>query len=342
MQPDKVKLSFSGRRLLHECARKFQLQGKLRRPWFRPSVELGTAFHRLMELTFSRPLDEVMSRYATWCADQEEYKRQRLSPEEMEKLLNSLDKAKPMWEAYFQMFNGGALLPRTRKVLATEHPFFIELERVRIPGRIDQIVLIDNPWYGKEGKDAVKPDCEAILAVLDYKTTSVEPTLYAQALRRSAQGPLYLHWAQSKGFQEDFPSIFEQYGVPVAVVFDIVETLEIRPYNNKKKVETWEEFLDRYKSTLIAEAARHFHREVFSPSASVIYDTLKGFDSDSRLLAVYQETGYWPKNDKSCLQMGQVCEYGTDCDCVTESFTDQPSEGLVQIEDITDADQDDS
>lgn len=340
---DKVKLSFSGRRLLHECARKFNLQGRYKRPWFRPSVELGTAFHRLMELTFSRPLDELLSRYASWCAEQEEYKQSRLTPEDMEKLLQAQDKARPMWEAYFSVYSGGGLQPRTLKVLATEHPFFVETKQCRIPGRIDQIVLIENPWFGKEGKDAVKPDCESILAVLDYKTTSVEPTLYAQALRRSAQGPLYLHWAQSEGFKEDFPSIFEEHGAPVAVIFDIVETLEIRPYNNKKKVETWPEFLDRYKTTLVEQAGRHFLREVFSPSEAVMQDTLAGFDVDAGLLDIYTKLGYWPKNDKSCLQMGQVCEYGADCDCMSEGPINQPSEALVQIGEAEDAitDQDD-
>lgn len=325
----KPKLSFSGRRSLHECARKFMLQSVHRKPWFRPAVELGTAFHKLMDLTLTAPPDKILSEFATWRTTIEKAVRERLNAEDMDKLRQAHDKAVPLWESYWHVMNSGAVQPRTLEVLATEYRFLIELDECYIPGIIDQIAVVSNPWFGSKENNAVFPEKKDMVVVLDYKTTSTDLPTYLTSLMKSGQGPLYLHWAQSEAFKREFPAISEQYGQPVAVMFDIVGTPAIR----LKKSENWEEFLARYSEVFISDISNFFLRKLWVPSYNVISDTLKGFRWDARYFSQCLAEGYWPKNDKSCLQNRQLCEYGSECDCVSEGSTDRPSnrQRLVQI-----------
>jgi hypothetical protein len=322
----KPKISFSGRGLLHSCARRFRLNGEYHKPWFRPSVELGTGFHKLQDLTLTAEPRRIISDYTVWRGITTQSISGRITAEEMEKLHQEHDKAVPLWEAYWQV--SPSLCPRIAEVLASEHSFMLELPECYVPGKIDQIVIVDNPWYGSIEPTAVKPDQRHLLAVLDFKTTSQDITIYTAGLLKSSQGPIYLQWAKSDAFKRDFPEVVEQYGEPVGVIYDVIGVPAIR----LKKKETWDDFLARYKAEILSDIPSFFLRTLQVPSYNCMTDTSRGFAADARLLQSYRDTGYFPKNDKSCVQHSKLCEYADECDAVTECSTDPPSQdSLVQV-----------
>ena len=298
-----------------------------------PSVELGSGMHKLLELSFSEPLDQVLSLYLKWSEDTLKWKEKYLHAEDLAKLKECHDKAVPMWEAYFRTYCGGGLKPATLQVLKTEHKFILELESVYVPGVIDQIALIENPWYKSDAPSAVLPGSPEILAVLDYKTTSLELETYYKSMLKSAQGPIYLKWARSASFAEDFPDIAAKYGRPEAVMVDMISTPAIR----QKKTETWPQFLDRYREELLSDPSSSFVRRVFQPTEANIRGTLQGFEMDAQDCDRYFHAGHWPKNDKNCLDIsGKICEYSDECDGETECCGVVPPSRnpLVQLEGI--------
>lgn len=319
----KPHLSFSGAQLLHKCPRKFFLNSTLRKPFFAAAMAQGSGYHTLQELTYTVPLDEVRQRYQSWCEEVVNRSRQFISEEDMESLLLAHHKAKALFQAHMTLVAKGLLKPVTLEVLHSEHRFFIELERSTLRGVIDQIVLIENTY------PELFPDRDKLLAVVDFKTTSLELETYWGMLVRSHQGPIYLHWAQSEAFKQLFPELHAQYGYPVGMLFDMIRTPAIR----QKKSETLPEFLQRYEEDVYDKYPSTAERRLFVPTDENIADSVRAYDYDARIYEMYRTAQHWPKGG-DCLRNADLCEYRLECDCVTNGSTDLPSKkNLVQIGD---------
>lgn len=303
---------------MHQCARLYVLEKRFFVWALRKSMEVGNAFHKLQELSVTIPHEDVMMAFYKWSVGQ----INRVADQETRDAMSECHaKGKAVWLGYQDLLGAGYGEPRTRTVLSAEHRFLVELESVIVPGRIDQIALIANPWYGDKSARAIKPDSETLLAVIDYKTTSKDIGAYVEDLVTSNQGPLYLHWAQtSAAFAEDFPEIAAEHGRPDVVVFDVVRVPAIR----LKKKEAPEEFFDRVRADMVAEGRDHFLRYVYAPSAANISDTLKTFETSAKIWNIYYESNFWPKCDAcGAVNYNQSCPQLQQCMQMTEGRLDR-------------------
>lgn len=299
-----ISLSFSSRKNLRKCPKKFKLRKMYPRYQFYKSTEVGNAVHKLQELTISQPLAQLYDLYGKWRSD-----RERLyTPEDLPAIQEAHNKALPIWRAY----NWGAdtLEPRTREILAAEHRFQHELVPGGwSPGIIDQIAMLD-----VEGT--------LLPFIGDYKTTGINIADYAAMLLKSDQGPLYLLWARSKAFVDVFPDV----PAPVGVFFDIIAVPKLR----QKKTETWEQFDHRLYREIIDNYSTRVVRIVHRPTDMRLAATIQKFSLDVKTLEGYIAADFFPECSDNCIDMGKLCEYYEDCDASDPQ--DINLRQLIQIE----------
>ena len=169
---------------------------------------------------------------------------------------------------------------------------------VFVPGKIDQIALVDNPWFGADDRNAVQPERKQILGVIDYKTTGSEMGAFIEGLLMSHQGDIYLKWIQSDEFANEFPEIIAEHGKPVAVVFDVIRIPAIRV----KKNESVAEFNARLTADRTSDPDKHYCRQIHAPSDRALLDTVRSFNQSAKVFSMYVADGHFPKCD-ACSQV---------------------------------------